>query len=94
MAGEGKLRFTEHEVPRIVYLDADGARWQVREVDARDVPGARGERCLLFEGEGVVRRVWSWTGGGCGVTPVPVGSVMEGSMKVWPRETARMALIN
>jgi len=60
MAGEGKRRFTEREVPRIVYLDADGARWQVREVDARDVPGARGERCLLFEGEGVVRRVWTY----------------------------------
>ena len=60
MTGEGDRRFTEREVPRVVYCDADGARWQVREVDASGVPGARGERCLLFEGEGVVRRVWNY----------------------------------
>jgi hypothetical protein len=53
-------RFVEREVPLVVYCDQDGARWQVREVDARAVPGARGARCLLFEAEGVVRRVWDY----------------------------------
>jgi hypothetical protein len=60
MAGEGSSRFGDREVPRVVYCDADGTRWQVREVDAHAVPGARGHRCLLFEGEGVVRRVWNY----------------------------------
>src|SRR4051794_35182356 len=32
--------------------------WDVREADARDVPGARGPRCLIFESPEVVRRVW------------------------------------
>jgi hypothetical protein len=41
-------------------LEIDGVLWSVREVDAARVPGARGERCLLFETEGVIRRVWSY----------------------------------
>ena len=50
----------EREIPRIVYDDRSGARWWVREVDAHAVPGARRDRCLLFEGEGVIRRVWDY----------------------------------
>jgi hypothetical protein len=60
MAGNEGGRIHDREVPRLVYDDRTGARWRVREVDARAVPGARAESCLLFEGEGVIRRVWNY----------------------------------
>jgi len=60
MADDVVSRGGDREVPRVVYDDTTGARWRVREVDARSVPGARADRCLLFEGEGVIRRVWNY----------------------------------
>lgn len=41
-------------------ISRDEAMWIVREVDARHVPGARGERCLIYETDGIVRRVWTF----------------------------------
>jgi hypothetical protein len=35
-------------------------RWTVSEVDARDVPGARGSHCLICESDLSVRRLWSY----------------------------------
>jgi hypothetical protein len=35
-------------------------RWVIREVSTEHVPGARAGRCLIFESEGVVRRVWTF----------------------------------
>jgi hypothetical protein len=35
-------------------------KWTVRELDARALPGARGARCLVFENEVLVRRVWDY----------------------------------
>jgi hypothetical protein len=32
--------------------------WEVREVDARRVPGSRGTTCLIFEAPDRIRRVW------------------------------------
>ena len=49
-----------HEDARIVVEQGTGRRWQVREVDARCVPAARGDRCLIFDAESVVRRLWSY----------------------------------
>lgn len=37
-----------------------GVSWRVREVDATGTPGARGTRCLVFDSEGVARRVWTY----------------------------------
>jgi hypothetical protein len=34
--------------------------WRVVEVDARSVPGSRGERCLLFSNANCIRRVWRY----------------------------------
>jgi hypothetical protein len=34
--------------------------WIVREADTSRMPGARGERCLIFDSESVVRRVWQF----------------------------------
>src|SRR5256885_1661730 len=38
----------------------DGVRWSVREVDSSRIPGARRDTCLIFECDGVVRRVWDY----------------------------------
>lgn len=40
----------------------DGAwvRWSVVEVDAAAVPGAQGQRCLLFRRDDCIRRVWHY----------------------------------
>lgn len=38
----------------------NGIRWSVREAAATHVPGARGERCLIFESDSVIRRLWSY----------------------------------
>jgi hypothetical protein len=51
-----------HEVRSVVDAgDASrGATWTVRELDTRGLPGARGDRCLVFENHEVVRRVWTF----------------------------------
>jgi hypothetical protein len=41
-------------------LNHDGLLWVVREVETENVPGARAGRCLLFESDAVVRRVWEY----------------------------------
>jgi len=38
----------------------DGTRWIVREADTTHVPGARGDHCLIFESDGVIRRAWTY----------------------------------
>jgi len=38
----------------------DGIQWHVHEASATHVPGARRDRCLIFDSEGVVRRVWAY----------------------------------
>lgn len=42
------------------YRAADGATATVREAAVPNAPWARGPRCLLFECEGAVRRVWQY----------------------------------
>jgi hypothetical protein len=41
-------------------LTRDETHWRVHEADASQCPGARGERCLIFDGDGVVRRAWAY----------------------------------
>ena len=41
-------------------LRHQGIAWRVREMDATNIPGARANRCLIFDSEGVVRRAWSF----------------------------------
>lgn len=38
----------------------DGVEWHVREVSAASIPGSNGERCLIFDSEMTVRRVWDY----------------------------------
>lgn len=45
---------------RRVFDERTGDEWRVFERDATHIPGARGARCLFFDGEGIVRRVWRY----------------------------------
>lgn len=38
----------------------DGVEWHVHEANAGHVPGSRSDRCLIFDSEGVVRRLWDY----------------------------------
>lgn len=42
------------------WIVRDGERWTITEVDARDVPGARGDYCLICESDLSVRRLWKY----------------------------------
>jgi hypothetical protein len=41
-------------------VGATSVEWEVVEVDAAAVPGARGPRCLLFSRPDCIRRVWHY----------------------------------
>jgi hypothetical protein len=41
-------------------LFREGVRWTVREASAAQTPGAKSYRCLIFDSEGVVRRLWAF----------------------------------
>ncbi|MGZ8376657.1 MAG: hypothetical protein ACXW05_18590 [Gemmatirosa sp.] len=45
---------------RRIFDEGTGDEWLVFERDARRIPGTRGPRCLFFDGEGIVRRVWHY----------------------------------
>jgi soluble lytic murein transglycosylase-like protein len=38
----------------------EGVRWTVWEASAARVPGAKASRCLIFDSEGIVRRLWTF----------------------------------
>jgi hypothetical protein len=42
------------------WIVRDSERWTVAEMDARHVPGARGNCCLICESDLSVRRLWSY----------------------------------
>jgi hypothetical protein len=41
-------------------LFRDGVRWTVHEASASRTPGAQAYRCLIFDSEGIVRRLWAF----------------------------------
>ena len=49
-----------HRDHRRSVLDASGNSWQVYERNAAHEPGARAERCLIFESERAWRRAWQY----------------------------------
>ena len=56
-----KPTLTDVEVPLTrVFVDGHGVEWEVVEVDGSQVPAARGERCLVFQSQTAVRRVWNY----------------------------------
>jgi hypothetical protein len=42
------------------WIVRDSERWTVAEVDARDVPGAHGNVCLICDSDHSVRRLWAF----------------------------------
>ena len=56
-----------HTPPARTFLADDGVPVTVREVAVADELWARGPRCLLFEREGVIRRVWAYPPGWAGL---------------------------
>ncbi len=44
----------------VEFSDGNGERWRVTERDCRQVPGARGVRCLIFQSDSTFRRVWNY----------------------------------
>lgn len=43
-----------------VFTDSEGVQWEVTEVAGRNVPAARGEKCLIFSSPVAIRRVWTY----------------------------------
>jgi hypothetical protein len=41
-------------------LFRDGVRWAVYEASAARTPGAKAYRCLIFDSDGIVRRLWTF----------------------------------
>jgi hypothetical protein len=41
-------------------LFREGVRWSVHEASAARTPGAKAYRCLIFDSEGIVRRLWTF----------------------------------
>jgi len=41
-------------------LFREGVRWSVHEASAARTPGAQAYRCLIFDSEGIVRRLWTF----------------------------------
>jgi hypothetical protein len=44
----------------VVEFHLDGVRWLVTEHSGDGVPGARGDRCLIFMSADMARRVWNY----------------------------------
>ena len=55
----------------------DGVYWEVREVDASGIPGARRSTCLIFESDSAVRRVWNYDASWRDATDEALGSMLE-----------------
>ena len=44
----------------VLFADAHGERWSVKERDTRNEPGAKADSCLVFSNENAIRRVWKY----------------------------------
>lgn len=55
-------------------------RWLVAEVDARDIPGARGDRCLVFQSDHVARRMWDYPPGWYTLSDAALAALCEGKL--------------
>ena len=54
--------------------------WLISEVDARSVPGARGDRCLVCQNEQVVRRLWFYPPGWHELSDVALIALCDGKL--------------
>lgn len=44
----------------VTFVDGEHVLWRVTEHDGHQVPGSRGERCLIFVSDWAIRRVWDY----------------------------------
>lgn len=58
LADLGWDRRGDGTVVRVIQNRRTNQTWRVRVADTRHQPGARGERCLIFDTGDFVRRVW------------------------------------
>lgn len=52
--------FIEFGMVPMRIITHEGIQWSVDELDTSATPGSRGPRCLVFDGDSVVRRVWKY----------------------------------
>jgi hypothetical protein len=69
-------------------LRHQGIAWRVREMDATNIPGARANRCLIFDSEGVVRRAWSFPHSWAELDDASIWALLERELPA-PLATAR-----
>lgn len=60
----------------------DGVYWEVREVDASRIPGARRDTCLIFESDNAVRRVWDYDGSWTDATDDALSSMLDATATI------------
>lgn len=57
----------------------DGIHWHVHEANAAHVPGARRDRCLIFDSDGIVRRVWAYPSDWMNLTDDALWGLIDGA---------------
>jgi hypothetical protein len=57
----------------------DGIQWHVHEANAAHVPGARRDRCLIFDSDGIVRRVWTYPADWMNLTDDALWALVDGT---------------
>jgi hypothetical protein len=55
-------------------------RWLITEMDARAVPGALAERCLVSQSDMVVRRLWHYPADWASLSDVALIALFEGRL--------------
>jgi hypothetical protein len=55
----------------------NGVRWSIHEIDSSRVPGARRASCLIFECDGIVRRVWEYDADWAAATDDALWAIVE-----------------
>lgn len=58
-------------------IQGDGIQWHVHEANATHVPGARRDRCLIFDSDGIVRRVWAYPSDWMKLTDAALWSLID-----------------
>ncbi|NUO63118.1 MAG: hypothetical protein HOQ11_00840 [Gemmatimonadaceae bacterium] len=65
-------------------------RWLIAEVDARAVPGARADRCLVCQSDQVVRRMWEYPPNWYSLSETALAALCEGTLADVPRRASEL----
>lgn len=55
-------------------------RWLVAEVDAREIPGALSDRCLVCQSDQIARRLWAYPENWHTLSDAALGALCEGKL--------------